>query len=514
MIEIKRTYDPARGLRDVEQLSGYVFSPESFAHKFTVERSDEYGFEGTVSGAFLRADGLKIVIADVETAGIDADGSAYVILTPECYQVPGRFLFLMLHTIGGEQSVIYAATSSVLDAEGTGEVIAERSALTLEEQLRRVMVKANNVALFAQNVGEIEANQQTIQETYNGIDEALANAGVWALSKNLLKQNFWTNTPENGDIIYGSASMWSSSGGAYMKSISANRMETFETEPTAEQTAGAYRIWHREAGTDGTTSWTEAWLVYWVVDDGIGTSCVTLTGDDIINETDGESYNKAIQYNITANSAYGNTESLYYPHGVRTVGYPVGSPPANISGEVSEMEVGKTYTVSCWARITSGEKAIMKFGWGGNYTNSPGFPSDRAGVSEWFEITGSAWQRISWTFVFNPTGAQYTETTENDRVTRTYNWEKRVIFAVGRKYTATLQLCGFRLSAGGLFGSDTVDTLKAQLTALTARVEALEQANGTTAAAGNLSAAAAASPLSGETGDQTENTEEVSTDAE
>ena len=80
-------------------------------------------------------------------------------------------------------------------------------------------------------------------------------------------------------------------------------------------------------------------------------------------------------------------------------------------------------------------------------------------------------------------GAEYTETTEAvtdsggntyNRIKRSFNWCKRVMIGVHRKYTATLQLCGFRLSKGGLYGSDTVDTLKEQIKNLTARVAALE----------------------------------------
>lgn len=487
MNEIKGTYDPARGLRDVEQLSGYVFSPESFAHKFIVARSDEYGFfEGTVSGQFLRADGLKIVIADVETAGIDVDGSAYVILTPECYQVPGRFQFLMLHTVGSEQCVIYAATGSVLDAEGTGEQIAERSALTLEEQLRRVMVKANNVALFAQNIGEIEANQQTIQETYNGIDEALANAGVWAMRENLLDKDAWWLNNGSTNIVCGSAARWSKSGGAYMKS--SKDYDYYTTEPTAEQTAGATYVYHREAYTDATTgtSYPEAWYVYRDADDGITTSCVSLTGDAVITEQDGEVYDKAIQYNITANTAWGNMETLYYPSGASKLTYRQGETFKSHGYIVDKMEVGEVYTVSCWARLISGDEAWLRFGWGGLYYNGMNNPEGTAAGSEIYKVRGTEWQRIAWTFTFSPTGAEYTETTETatdssgteyTRVVRNYNWNKRVMIGVHRKNTAVLQLCGFRLSKGGLYGSDTVDTLKEEIKALTARVAALEQAN-------------------------------------
>ena len=485
MIEIRRTFDPTLGLQGVEQLNGYVFSPESFAHTFFVEPTGGADFGiGQAFGFFLRADGRRIVINGMETAGVDPNGCAYVKLTPECYAVPGRFLLLILYAEGSSETVIYAAESTVLSADGAETQIAAASALTIQEQLRRIMVSANNVALFARNIGEIEGQLETVQTTYNGIDEALANAGVWAMRKNLLdKDAWWVNTPENGNIIYGNASQYSGPG-AYMQSISNNRTVTFDTEPTSEQTAGAYRIYHRTAGQDSSgNTRTEAWIVSWVVDDGIGTSCVSLTGDNIITDQDGEVYNKAIEYSITENSAWGNMETLYYPAGAWNLYRKEGDAFKSHGYLVDAMEVGEVYTVSCWARITSGSEAWVKFGWGGTGRNSMGSPSDKAGASDVIKVTGSEWHRIAWTFTFNPAGAEYTETTEAvtdsggntyNRIKRSFNWCKRVMIGVHRKYTATLQLCGFRLSKGGLYGSDTVDTLKEQIKNLTARVAALE----------------------------------------
>lgn len=487
MIEIKRTYDPARGLKDVEQLSGYVFSPESFAHKFIVERSDGDSFEGTVSGAFLRADGLKIVIADVETAGIDPDGSAYVILTPECYQVPGRFLFLMLHTIGSEQSVIYAATSSVLDAEGSGEVIAERSALTIEEQLRRVMVKANNVALFAQNIEDIESQVAEYGANTEGILAALAEAEIRPLNKpNMLSQQWWENN-DGQIIIFGEARRCYWSGHPFVNSLKKDTEYTYTEEPADK--GDSYYISEEEV--EGVT--VQTWHVF-KDEDEIRTSRADLGENGQITDSDGEVYRYALQFDVTGlESGFNNSEDLVFNYGsnggTRQDGTTYGP-----SG-VLDMVDGETYTLSCWARITSGAQARLCFAYGYHTSHYESY-----GNEQLHDISNTTWQRVTWTFVYHATSGNLT-------------FHPRVSIGVCRKYTGTVQLCGFRLTHGGLYGSDSIDTLKAQLVELTARVAALEQANGT-AAAGNLSAAAAASPLSGETGENTNTTEEVSSSEE
>jgi len=359
------------------------------------------------------------------------------------------------------------------------------------------------VGVFARNIGDIEGELATTRQENAVILQSLAEANISILNTpNLLRPDAWWLNNGSANIVCGDAARWSKSGGAYMKSITGYKMYT--TEPTAEQTAGATYVYHSEAGTsaDGT-AYGEAWFVYRDADDGITTSCVDLTGDAIITEDNGETFNKAIQYNITANTAWGNMETLYYPQGLSTQYYKQGETPKSYNYYVDDMKVGETYTVSCWARLTSGTEAWMKFGWGGISLNSMGYPANVSGVSDVVKITSTEWKRVSWSFVFSPTGAEYSETVASytdssgntyNRVTRVYNWSKRVIFGVHRKYTATLQLAGFRLTKGGLYGNNTIDTLSAEVKA--ARDEsaaAAQAAQAATTAANKVMTGATAS---------------------
>ena len=139
-----------------------------------------------------------------------------------------------------------------------------------------------------------------------------------------------------------------------------------------------------------------------------------------------------------------------------------------------------TYTMSCWARVTSGTKARLNF-W---HT----YQYNKADNEYIFDIDNTEWKRYHWTFMFDPAESQfYTyqyEETHTDPDTgeqttetitrRSYNWRKIVGFGVCRSFAGTVQLCGFRLTAGGLYGNNTVDTIRLQLAALENRVAALE----------------------------------------
>ena len=421
-------------------------------------------------------DGLMSATDKAKLDGIDAGANAYTHPAytartgkPTGNQTPGF----------GESFTISQITS-----DATGHVTGatdrtvtmpddvasnENDGLMSAEDKEKLDNLPTNLAVFARNVGEIEGELTEARAEHAGIIQALAGANVMYLNTpNLLKPNAWFTNSNGSDIIYGDATQYGGPG-AWMDSISDNRRVTFDHEPTAEESAGAYRIYHREAGTDSSGhTWTEAWIVSWQVDDSISTSCVTLTGDDIITEISGESFNKAIQYNITANTAYGNTEDLVYPRGIYQRVFDVGKEPDTHNYEVPEMEVGETYTMSCWARVISGDGAFLKFAWGGQYYNThPGYPSGKAGASDWITLnnTDTEWKRLTWSFVFAPEGPQYTETTADGKVTRTYDWQKRVMFSVGRKYTSVIQLAGFRLTKGGLYGNNTIDTLAAEIQA-------------------------------------------------
>lgn len=218
--------------------------------------------------------------------------------------------------------------------------------------------------------------------------------------------------------------------------------------------------------------------------DGISETVVTLAAADQITEPDGETYTTAIQYAVTASSVWGNADWLVYNYGqVYERSYAVGTTEPKFYGDIEELIPGKKYTLSCWARITSGEKAWVSFGYGGKYGNTPystdTYSSSGGLRSEPVEVAGGEWQRVSWTFTFAPTGDRATYTTANDTVTRVLNWTKRVMFGVHRKFTATVQLCGFRLVEGGLYLPTKYDEIKEQ-------VEALGDGTATAAEAGAI----------------------------
>ena len=198
--------------------------------------------------------------------------------------------------------------------------------------------------------------------------------------------------------------------------------------------------------------------------DNIYVSVASLAAADQITEPDGETYDKALQYSITANTAYGNIEWLQYNHANQSAGYYQGNTPRNY-GHIDELVPGKKYTVSCWARVISGGGAWMRFGWGGKYSMAPYVSSgvDWGGLSDWQVIEGAEWRRYWWTFTFNPAGTWYTESssTLNNQtyITRSYNWNKSVWFGIGRKFTSVVQLCGFRLVEGGMWLPTKYDEL-------------------------------------------------------
>ena len=150
-----------------------------------------------------------------------------------------------------------------------------------------------------------------------------------------------------------------------------------------------------------------------------------------------------------------------------------GAPKYTRYGEIEEMEVGETYILSCWVRVTSGTKAMLWLGacpYNGQYTKVPnGYEYHE------IEANGGAWQRVEFTFVFNPTGDRFYTFTNNNVQYQGCNWTKSVGFGVCRKYAGTVQLCGFRLMKDPMWVPD-ISLLYDSYVALDARVTALEQA--------------------------------------
>lgn len=209
--------------------------------------------------------------------------------------------------------------------------------------------------------------------------------------------------------------------------------------------------------------------------DTVSVQLVELTGDDVITEPDEEVYDTALEFTVSeASTAYGNVEELQYKYGSYGAGTFTDTAPQEY-GNITELQVGETYTMSCWARVTDGEKALIRMAYD---------PVKRSGDAfrEWIEVSSPTWKRIHWTFTFDQTGNQFTDTETTKEVDgqtvaatqRVANWTKTIGFGVSRKYAGTVQLCGFRLTAGGLHMSTLFDQHSDDIADLKERVSALE----------------------------------------
>jgi len=353
-------------------------------------------------------------------------------------------------------------------------------------------------AILAYNLGDLEEDLYDVRQEwlaqhaeFDDMQVALEEAGLRVLNRpNLLQQN-WSTTGTGVDhaVIYGQDSRIGGTTYPYLKSYNSPTLYELQQAATAEQKAAATSYW--EYTEEGVTHYN-----LYMDEDDIRATVATLAAADQITEPDGEVYDKAIQFDITANPAYENAEWLMYYNPNFQRQYVQGATNVKNYGQIEEMTPGETYTISFWARVLSGDGAICRFGYGNSYTNAPynDTTNYRSGLSDWMDISGASWKRYSWSFEFNPVGDWYTETstTENGvtTITRSYNWYKKVCFGFGRKHTAVIQVCGFRMVRGKLFICETYDDLAEGLATVRRRVTTLETASAATPAA--ISAAKAA----------------------
>lgn len=544
MIEIHRTFNCETGLREVENLSGLIFSPEGFAHRFEIERTDNYGYEGSITARFIRADGVTVYIQ----GSVRGSSVAVLDLPPECYQAPGPYHLFIFHAVIEADFVecIYAATGTAQLGE-TDTAIADTGTLdNIDAQIQAILDGlsdkvgyANLMAVFARNVGEIEGNIDQFQTTVDGIVDALAAADVRALNgpNLILKQpeGVTVNVPSgdvitetitipvedataaaatlsytitnanitagmvlhgiksnNTSVVYWGMVTGTASAGSMAVSVSARPgahnasvtvtlficVQTTAVLPYGEEARHyAYNIPSLDSCTNPQYTGDPG--------EEITERIVTLTGADIVTEEDGASYNTAVAFTVqnAPEQGYNNSDMLVFNYGndryKTTDTYKL-----SLFGEF-DLQVGEKYTLSFWARITSGTDARIKMNWGnhGQYGNANSY-----GGSKYIDIKNTTWQRIYWTFVFNPTGNQFYTFTDTDNVTwYTENWGKKVGVGVCRKYNGTVQLCGFRLVKGGLFGNNTVDPLQISVDNMLASIAPVE--NGPTASAAYASGA-------------------------
>ena len=326
------------------------------------------------------------------------------------------------------QDITIPAETAAEAAENLTYTVTD-SAITSSFKLVGVKSRIYAIASMSNMSASVSAGSATITVTARNVVNGAATA------HDALTVTVYLSLTTTKSVPYGNVSRISGSGYPYLRSISGD---------------ASY------PGQDET--------------DNVTVDVVTLAAADQITEPDNETYTTALQFNVTADTAYSNTEWLQYYHANYQSGYYQGGTPRNY-GHIDELIPGKTYTVSFWARVTSGTGAWARFGWGGRYGMAPYANVTWGGLSDWVVIEGSDWKRYWWTFTFNPEGTWYTETSEQKEVngetktyiTRTYAWNKSVWFGIGRKLTGVVQLCGFRLVEGGMWLPTKYDELSERI---------------------------------------------------
>ena len=508
MIDIERVFNPNKGLVQVENLRGMIFSSEGYAHRFIIrkevrlEETGETVPSGFINGStatarFIRADGVTVYLNGDVTGGV-----IYLILPPSCYGVPGSFMLTIYNTFESDTTCVYAAIGSDTESESRNAELPSEHEETLEQKVNRVLGNAFIAALFARNIGEIEGEIDTFQTTVNGIVQALAAANVRALNgPNMFKYQpagvsvyvpsgsvitetitipiedataaaatlTYTITNENitaGMVLHGiksgntSVVYWSmvtgtASDGSMSVSVSA-RSGAHDAAVTVTlyicaQTTAVLPYGEEARYYASSQPWINSISnPNYTGDPGeeIYERMVTLTGSDIVTEEDGASYNTAVAFTVQNASASGqnNADYLVFNHGIDGGTYERDGQTINYGPMgILDMIDGEKYTLSCWVRITSGTDARLFFGYG---QSSSGYtPYADGNVNRYYlDVSGSTWQRVYWTFTYHASINNVT-------------LHKRVAVGVCRYANGTVQLCGFRLVKGGLMGDNTVDTL-------------------------------------------------------
>lgn len=519
MIEINRTFDYSKGLTKVEDLSGVTFSAESFAHTFNIERTDNYGYEGEITARFVRGDGVTVFVeGTVATTG----NKAVVNLPPECYAAPGPFLLVIFHVIPDidQAYAIYAARGTVLASESGTTIAASGTMDNIEAQIQAIIDRlsstistANLVALFARNIGDIENTVEGMQATLTGIDAALAEAGIMPLAQpNLLKYQpegvsvqvatsaivvkYYTIPAEDATaaaepitLTFTDANIHAGMVLHYVMSrvyavcvqsmVSAVITEgqavvTIAARPEAHEATCALDLVFCTVETAtlpmgelsahyGPGPWlnSTSYIYRGVEHDEISERVVDL-GADAVTDSDGKVYSTAVAFTVTNAPEQGkyNADLLVFNHGTDGGTYTRGDGSSYTYGPngILDLEEGEIYTLSCWARLTAGTKAMLYMGYG---HNSSGYSSTGySGNHRYIDFTGATWTRVTWSFIYHAT-ASYVP--GGSSTPTTVEHKKRVAVGVCRYADGTVQLCGFRLVHGGLYGSNTVDTLAAQV---------------------------------------------------
>ena len=444
-IYINRTV-PLDDLLTVETLRGYTFTKEQAAHIFDItctENGDPLPLDGEMEARFKRADGTSVILTDGINGRITNDGRAWVELAKECYEVPGRFELYIYNLTDYGACCIYAAVGMVQPADGTASVTPSEG--TVE---RFTALYALNVSQIESDIQTFDSKVQAVREEYADMKNALLEIDVdWKklVTPNLLSQEYWTHTG-TAYTLFSETARYFGSNRPYINTFKA---------PVATT-------------TDGTTTYSEG--------DEISEALITLTGSDIVTESNGERFDHAIAFTVSnaPEQGYNNSDDLVFNHGTdahdvtdETTGT---TTHYNDSGIITELVDGHFYTLACWARVTSGTQMRLIFKYGNNQRGYV-ISSENLGNQYIEDISNTEWKRITWGFTFHNS---LSYTAPNPAESSSTTCKKRVSIGVCRKYNGTVQLCGFRMVEGSLYGLNTVDVLANRVEQLEAQLAELQ----------------------------------------
>jgi len=338
------------------------------------------------------------------------------------------------------------------------------------------------MAVFARNIGEMEGEFERNDEEHTAIQGQFENCvkygdlteeysasviGGRMNGPNLITtQVFWTTNQYNQIVVLGDAARHTWSGHPWVKSIARDKEYTYDTEPSDK--GDSYWVTTNDQGVTTYHVYKD--------EDEVRTSRVDLGASPVV-EPSGESYRYALQFAVTAaaSSAHNSEDLIFYTGtdgGTATREVDDGNGGTTTETYtypaygILDLVDGETYTASCWVRITSGTQARLVFKYGHSYY---GYVSGYEGENQnSMEITSAeygTWKRLEWTFVYHST----------DHAGNAGGWKKRVSFGVCRKYTGTVQMCGWRVVHGlNSWLEEQNRQIQAGISALEARVQALE----------------------------------------
>lgn len=166
---IKRVWNQNR-LVNIEDLTGMVFQAEDGGHTFEISGVDDTGaavsISGTVSGSFIRPDNTTVALT-----GEASNGKAYLTLTDECYEVPGRFGLAVFVAADGKKTVVYSAIGTV--ARTSTGTVPSGTAATVEELLDAIDAAMQDLDDVAeQTAADAAAAQAAAEQIENMTVEA------------------------------------------------------------------------------------------------------------------------------------------------------------------------------------------------------------------------------------------------------------------------------------------------------------------------------------------------------